>query len=258
MKRPLILITNDDGIHTPGIKHLAHAVKEFADVTVVAPQLDQSGVGVSLTTRAPLHIQPTPFSDGLPAFSVSGTPADCIKLGLRVVLKQVPDLVLSGINRGTNAGRNVFYSGTIGGVIEGVINDIPGIAFSSHDFHYDNFPELEKYVALVVKHILNHPLPIGTFLNVNFPASELGPVKGFKLTRQGKQYWAENPSMREHPVENRTYYWLGARIAEFEEHEESDITWLKRGYMTAVPVHVGELTDHNHLKLSKEAFEALH
>jgi 5'-nucleotidase len=258
MKKPLILITNDDGIHTPGIKHLAAAVKEFADVTVVAPQFDQSGVGVSITTRTPLHITPYPFYDGIPAYSVSGTPADCVKLALRVVLKKTPDLILSGINRGTNAGRNVFYSGTIGGVIEGIINEIPGIALSCHDLHYDNFALLETPITSVVTYVLNKPLPRGTLLNVNFPPSELGKIKGFKLTRQGKQYWAEDPKMREHPVENKNYYWMGARIAEFEEEEESDISWLKKGYMTAVPVHVGELTDHNHLKLSKTDFEALY
>ncbi len=257
MKRPQILITNDDGIYTPGIKHLASSVKEFADVTIVAPQLDQSGVGVSITTRTPLHIHPYPF-DGMTAYTVSGTPADCVKLGLRVVLKQPPDLILSGINRGTNAGRNVFYSGTIGGVIEGIINEIPGIAFSCHDLHYEKFADLETHVTAVVKHVLEHPLPKGTLLNVNFPSSELGKIKGFKLTRQGKQYWAEDPKMREHPVENKSYYWMGARIAEFEEHEESDIAWLKKGYMTAVPVHIGELTDHNHLINSKKAFESLY
>lgn len=256
-KRPSILVTNDDGINAPGIKHLWQALSSFADVTVVAPATEQSAVSLSITIRSPLHIEKTEWSSNVPVWSVSGTPADCVKLGLNVILEQAPDLILSGINRGTNSGRNVLYSGTVGGVIEGVMHNIPGIAFSCYDYHDPDYYRAEKYVPLVVQHVLKHPLPSGTFLNVNFPPKHLNGIKGFKLTRQGKEFWSENPDKREHPTQSNSYYWLGAKLAKFDENADSDVPLLQQGYLTAVPVHVGELTDHQHLNTHKSFFEQL-
>ncbi len=257
VKRPSILITNDDGIHAPGIKHLWQAISSFADVTVVAPATEQSAVSLSITIRNPLHIEKVTWPANVDVWSVSGTPADCVKLGLNVVLESPPDLILSGINRGTNAGRNVLYSGTVGGVIEGIMHNIPGIAFSCYDFHDPAYATAEKYIPLIVRHILQHPLPNGTFLNVNFPPKHLNEIKGIKLTRQGKEYWVENPDKREHPNQGNSYYWLGAKLAKFEEEADSDIPLLQQGYLTAVPVHVGELTDHHHLTAHRDHFEQL-
>ncbi|MBS4168821.1 5'/3'-nucleotidase SurE [Parachlamydia sp. AcF125] len=255
--RPFILVTNDDGIHAPGIKHLWQAISSFADVAVVAPSAEQSAVGLSITVRSPLHIEKITWPTNIPVWSVSGTPADCVKLGLNVILDRAPDLILSGINRGTNAGRNVLYSGTIGGVIEGIMRNIPGIAFSCYDSHDPAYSLAEQYVPLIVQHILQHPLPSGTFLNVNFPSKHFQEIKGIKLTRQGKEYWIENPDKREHPNQGHSYYWLGAKLAKFEEEADSDISLLQQGYLTAVPVHVGELTDHRHLTAHREHFERL-
>lgn len=257
VKRPSILVTNDDGIHAPGIKHLWQALASFADITVVAPAREQSAVGLSITVRDPLHIEKTTWPANIPVWSVSGTPADCVKLGLTVILQSPPDLILSGINRGTNAGRNVLYSGTVGGVIEGIMHDIPGIAFSCFDYHDAAYQMAEPYIPLIVQHILEHPLPIGTFLNVNFPPKHLEGIKGMKLARQGKEYWSENPDRREHPTQNNSYYWLGAKLAKFDEDADSDISLLQQGYLTAVPVHVGELTDHKHLLAHRDRFEQL-
>lgn len=257
LKRPSILVTNDDGIHAPGIKHLWQALSTFADVTVVAPATEQSAVSLSITIRNPLHIEKTEWPSNISVWSVSGTPADCVKLGLNVILKETPDLVLSGINRGTNAGRNVLYSGTVGGVIEGVMHNIPGVAFSCFDFHDPDYHRAEQYIPSIVQHVLKHPLPNGTFLNVNFPPKHLNGIKGFKLTRQGKEYWSENPDKREHPTQSSSYYWLGAKLAKFEEDADSDIPLLQQGYLTAVPVHVGELTDHQHLNAHRTYFEQL-
>jgi len=254
-KKPHILITNDDGILAPGIKHLWSALREIAEITVVAPLLEQSAAGLSITIRSPLRLESLDWPEGIKVWGVSGTPTDCVKLGLSVVVETRPDLIVSGINRGTNAGRNVLYSGTVAGVIEGVMNDIPGIAFSCSDFTHPDYQTAEKHIPKIVEYVLAHPLSKGTLLNVNFPSKDHTTIKGLKLTRQGKERWIENPDKRLHPMEGHTYYWLGAKIVECDEHEDSDISWLKKGYIAAVPVHVGELTDHLHLRERKIHFE---
>lgn len=257
MKKPKILITNDDGINAPGIKALWNALKEVAHVTVIAPSKEQSATSLSITLRDPLQIQKTHWENASHIYCVTGTPADCVKLGLGIILKEKPDFVVSGINRGTNAGRNTLYSGTVAGAIEGVLHDIPSIAFSCHDYHEPDYEYAANFVPKVIQHALEHPLPLGTLLNVNFPSKEFGEIKGFKMTRQGKQFWGEDPLERFHPVENHSYYWLGAKLLQFDEIDDCDITWLSKGYATAVPVQVGELTDHNHLAARKNSFEIL-
>lgn len=256
-KRPHILITNDDGINAPGIKHLWKALEKIATVTVVAPLVEQSAVGVSITIRQPLRIDKIDWHGLANVWGVNGTPADCVKLGLNILMKTPPDLIVSGINRGTNAGRNILYSGTVGGVIEGVMHDIPGVAFSCRDFVDPDYHTAEQYVPRIVSYILEHPLSTGTLLNVNFPGREHPEIKGLKLTRQGQEFWAENLDERRHPTEGHVYYWLGAKLMEYEEHHDSDIAWLKKGYATAVPVQVGELTDHLMLKDRKSHFEGI-
>ena len=256
-QRPHILITNDDGINAPGIRHLWQALAPIADLTIVAPHVEQSGVGLSITIRSPLRIEKAEWAKGTEAWSINGTPADCVKLALNVILEDKPDLIVSGINRGTNAGRNILYSGTVAGIIEGVMHEIPGVAFSCWDLFNPGFSEAAKYVPAIVNHVIEHPLPRGSLLNVNFPSYSGEFIKGFKMTRQGQEYWAENPDKRHHPTEGSAYYWLGSRLAEFEEEEDSDIAWLKQGYLTAVPIHINELTDHAHLRCSKAHFEKL-
>lgn len=255
--KPKILITNDDGIHAPGLKHLCNALKDYASISIVAPAQEQSAVGLSITIRNPLHIQKVEWAHHIQAWSVSGTPADCVKLGLKVILDEKPDFVISGINRGTNSGRNVLYSGTVGGAIESVMQDVPAIAFSCYDFKDTNYTSIEQFIPAIFMHTIEYKLPKGTLLNVNFPSHTVGPIQGFRMTRQGLQYWIEHPSKREHPAEGHFYYWLGARLAQFDEHEESDIKWLSKGYITAVPVHVRELTDHLHLAKAKDHFNNL-
>ncbi|MCB1111885.1 MAG: 5'/3'-nucleotidase SurE [Chlamydiales bacterium] len=255
--RPKILITNDDGIHAPGIRHLWQALRDFADLYVIAPASEQSAVGLSITIRNPLHIQKVDWGENAQAWSVSGTPADCVKLALSVILDSPPDIIVSGINRGSNAGRNILYSGTVAGAMEAVMHDIPGIAFSCRDYLEPGYHHVEQYIPSVVEYLLNNPLPRGTLLNVNFPENTHLGIKGFKMTRQGLELWGENPDQRHHPAEGSSYYWMGARIREFEEHADSDIRWLKNGYMTAVPIHIGELTHTEEFEKRKEAFDQL-
>jgi 5'-nucleotidase len=255
--KPRILITNDDGINAPGIRHLFSALKEIADVTVIAPAQEQSATSLSITLRNPLMVQKQHWDDQSQVYSVTGTPADCVKMGISVILDKEPDLIVSGINRGTNAGRNLLYSGTVAGCIEAALHGLPAIAFSCHDYWDTDYAVAEKHVPKILQHVLEHPLPTGTLLNVNFPSKELQGVKGYKMSRQGREYWRENPAERSHPAENHTYYWLGAKLATFDEHEESDVSWLRKGYITAVPVHVDELTDHEQVKTRRDHFERL-
>lgn len=256
-KKPHILITNDDGINAPGIRHLWESLRDYADLTVAAPHTEQSATSLSITLRAPLRIEKASWIDANRAFSVTGTPADCVKLGICILMDEKPDLVVSGINRGNNAGRNVLYSGTVAGAIESVLHGIPSIAFSCHDYWDTDYTLAKAHVPKIVEHVLKHPLPRGTLLNVNFPSQEFQTIKGYKLTRQGRQYWAEDPAERSHPAERHQYYWLGAKLVEFEEAADSDVHWLKQGYVTAVPLHIDELTDHRHLEERRECFEGL-
>lgn len=257
MSRLSILITNDDGLFAPGIRELWRVLSQIADVTVVAPIAEQSAVGLSITIRAPLKIETITWSEKVQVWGVSGTPADCVKLGLTVITKKQPDLIVSGINRGSNAGRNLLYSGTVAGAIEGVLHDIPSIAFSCCDFDSPNYKEAATHIPKIIDYVIAHPLNPGSLLNVSFPLKEHTQVKGYKLTRQGKEFWIENPDKRSHPTENHHYYWLGAQVRTYEEEEDCDISWLKKGYITAVPVHIGELTDHHHLANKKAHFEEI-
>ncbi|MCI0381971.1 MAG: 5'/3'-nucleotidase SurE [Chlamydiae bacterium] len=249
--KPNILLTNDDGIHAPGLMHLWKAVADFAKVTIVAPSVEKSGVGAALTLREPLSIDAISWEKNTHAWKITGTPVDCVRLATSLLLEKKPDLILSGINRGSNAGRNVLYSGTIGGIIEGAFRGIQGIAFSCEDYDNPQYQLTEKYLLKIVQHILNHPLTPGTILNVNFPHL---PIKGIKLARQGQGYWIENPEKRVNP-DGDPYYWQGGKWDEKNEHEESDVALLKQGYIAAVPIHVGEMTDHHFFKERKEHFE---
>ena len=255
-QRPKVLITNDDGINAPGIFHLWEALLPHADVTIVAPTSEQSGVSLSLTYRSPLMIQENQRFEQTPAWEVSGTPSDCVKMALRLLLDEKPDLVVSGINRGCNAGRNVLYSGTVGGAIEGTLQGISAIALSCRDSYDPHYHEAAAHVPALIDHILTHPLPEGTLLNVNFPyKKDSSASRGIKLARQGKGLWGESPEQRLHPGDGPPYYWMGAEFLEFPEDQESDIELLKQGYITAVPIQVSSLTDNRHYESHKNIFE---
>jgi 5'-nucleotidase len=253
-QRPLILVTNDDGVMAPGIRHLWNALKEFADLIVVAPIKDQSAVSLSITLREPLRVEKIHWPEGGTVYGVSGTPVDCVKLAFSAILERPPTLVVSGINRGTNSGRNILYSGTVGGAIESVMHGVPGAAFSCYEIADPDYAITERHIAKTVKYLLANPLPEGSMLNVNFPPKKHAEPKGFKMTRQGREFFAENPNKRTHPVEGHDYYWLGAKLVEFDEEDDCDISWLEKGYIAAVPVHIGELTDHKHLEKNRDHF----
>lgn len=253
--KPKILITNDDGIHARGLWHLWHALKDFADLKIVAPSSERSGAGLGLTLHQPLTIEPVKWEDHTSAWKVSGTPADCVRMAMSVILEETPDLIVSGVNRGSNSGRNVLYSGTIGGTIEGALRKIPGIAFSSEEDDDTKFADIEQYILSIVQHMLEHPLSPGTLLNVNFPYPHKH-IKGLRLARQGKGLWVENPDKQVHP-EGYTCYHQGGKWSEHPEHDDSDVALLRQGYVTAVPIHIDELTDHKFLLENKHKFLAI-
>lgn len=254
--QPYILLTNDDGVNAPGIKHLWKFLSSLMPVVVVAPMLEQSATGLSITIRRPLHIERVhwAFAEEAEVWAVHGTPADCVKLALSVILKSPPRFVLSGINRGGNAGRNILYSGTIAAVIEGMMHDIPGMALSAADFKETHYESVEPFLPQLLQYMQEKALPPGTFLNVNFPSRIHGGVKGMRLAVQGREFWLEDPEEREHPAEGNRYYWLGAKLARFDEHQESDIALLREGWATCVPIHITDLTHHHYVANQKDAF----
>lgn len=245
MTKPFLLLTNDDGIYAFGLRHLWEVVSEEFDVAIVAPKAEKSGCGLAITWDKPLIIQEISWGKKTSAWCLNGTPADCVKMGLGTLLSKKPNLIISGINHGSNAGRTALNSGTVGGVIEGALKGIPGIAFS---FVGDVEPPLEMtkpYILSLIHHLLKNPLPVGTILNVNFPES--GEIKGLRFARQGRARWVEKPDRRIHP-QGDPYYWLGGTWETKEEEPESDVFLLGQGYVTAVPIHIAELTDEEALQ----------
>ena len=173
-KRPLILVTNDDGINAKGLKELTKLVGMFGDVIVVAPEVGQSGMSHAITIKSPLILAKLPSSNGFSRYSCNGTPVDCVKLSLNKILDRKPDLIVSGINHGSNSSISVVYSGTMGATIEGCVNGIPSIGFSILDFKPDaDFSLAIKYAKPIIKNVLENGLPKDTCLNVNFPLTEI-------------------------------------------------------------------------------------
>lgn len=265
--RPHLLLSNDDGIHASGLRHLWKCLAPFYNITICAPMREQSAVGMAVTIRDPLRMEsliwrpehPSTSDSSTPSqqivWMVSGTPADCIKLALHAFFKDTPPtLILTGINRGSNAGRTALYSGTVAGAIEGALQGIPSIAFSCTEYERPDYAQAAEYIPEIVAYALAEPFTPRTVLNVNFPCLSSDKPKGFRLTRQGMEFWGENVISRKHPIEDQTYYWMGSRCVEFEEHEESDIALLQAGYITAVPLQVQDLTDHHFLEERKLSY----
>lgn len=252
-RKPNILITNDDGIDAEGIKTIWNALHKYANLTVIAPHTNLSSVSLCVSLKSPLSIHPATWENGAQVWKVNGTPADCIRLGMYKLMDEKPDLIISGINQGSNGGRTILYSGTVGAVIDGAIQGVPGVAFSCAQFHNINYGKLEKYILPVVQYLIENPLPKGDILNVNFPDTTI-EFKEFKMAKQGLGYWGDNLEERTHP-EGFSYFWMGGKESIHDEHEKSDISLLKEGFITAVPINVSDLTAHQTIDLAKESFE---
>lgn len=241
--RPRILVVNDDGIDAPGIRALIEVMKELGEVTVVAPDSPQSGMGHAITIAKPLRLDKVNLYEGVEMYKTSGTPVDCVKLAVNKVFKgQKPDLCVSGINHGLNNSINVIYSGTMSAAVEGAIESIPSIGFSLDDFTYDaDFSHCKKFIKVIASQVLAHGLQIGTLLNVNFPKGD--DIKGIKICRQANAKWAEEFDERLDP-HKRNYYWLTGVFQNYDQGEDTDVWALENGYVSVVPVQF-DMTAHH-------------
>lgn len=245
MKRPLILVTNDDGYMAPGITLLAELAQEFGDVVVLAPDGPQSAQSSALTVDVPVRVTLQESREGYRLYKTNGKPADCVKVALNKILPQRPDFIFSGINHGSNASLNVIYSGTMGAALEGAIVGIPAIGFSitSHSWDAD-FTEGISYIKTIMKQVVAEGLPQGVCLNVNIPDST---VKGIKVCRQSKGIWHKEFIENTDP-KGQEYYWLtGEYLNKEPEATDTDIWALDNGYISIVPIRC-DMTDYDYLR----------
>ena len=248
MASPLILVTNDDGISAPGIRTLIHAMNQLGDVVVVAPDSPQSGMGHAITLHESLRLKPMSIDAGPQTeYACSGTPVDCVKLAVHEVLKdRKPDLIVSGVNHGSNASVNVIYSGTMSAAVEGAMQGVPSIGFSLLDYRWDaDFRAVEPYLKQIAKDALDHGLPEGVCLNVNFPHADKAPYAGVRVARQALGYWKEAFEERMDPY-GKPYYWMRGDYHNPDGAEDTDIWALDRGFVSIVPT-MYDLTAHHAL-----------
>ena len=245
MKRPLVLVTNDDGINAPGIRTLISVVKNIGDVIVVAPDSPQSGMGHAITINSTLHSSKiTPKNSKIIEYSCSGTPADCVKLAINELMPRKPDLCVSGINHGSNSSINVIYSGTMSAAIEAGIEGVPAIGFSLLDYSWNaDFSHSKDFIRKITLNALNNGIPKGVVLNVNIPAVKKSDIKGVKICRQAKAYWVEEFDKRKNPL-GQEYYWLTGKFVNKDQGEDTDEWALKNNYISIVPVEF-DLTAHH-------------
>lgn len=248
-KKPLILVTNDDGITAPGIRTLIEVMNTLGDVYVVAPDSPQSGMGHAITINNTLYCDKVEVHKDQPQkeYSCSGTPADCVKLAVNEILKRKPDLCVSGINHGSNSSINVIYSGTMSAAVEAGTQGIPSIGFSLLDYSLEaDFEPVKKYVKQVAEQCLKNGMPKGVVLNVNFPKATAKEMKGLKVCRQANAHWIENFDKRTNPL-GRDYYWLTGEFVNEDKGEDTDEWALANNFVSVVPVQF-DLTAHHAIK----------
>lgn len=232
-----ILVTNDDGIEALGIKRLIIALKEIGEVYVVAPETEMSACGHGITVYRPIQVKKYNFLNNITAWSVAGTPADCVKLGITTLLDKKPDIVVSGINLGPNLGTDVLYSGTVSGAIEGVILGIPAIAISLDSHLTVDFSLAQKIALNLCKQMLNKDLAPDTLLNVNVPAIPEKQVKGYKITKLGERKYINTYDHRKDPRGN-DYYWLTGHVVQPNANDaDLDVVAIKNNYISVTPIH---------------------
>ncbi len=235
-KRPLIFVTNDDGIFSKGILSLIEAVKPFGELLVIAPDKPQSGMGHAITVNNILRLYPYMLFEGVKAFTCSGTPVDCVKLGMYELQGRKPDLVVSGINHGENTSTNVLYSGTMSAAVEGAIEGVPSVGFSLADFDANaDFEGAINIATRVIKSMLENKLPADTCLNVNIPKIPAGDIKGIKICRAARAFWDDSLDKRTDQYGN-PYYWLTGEFRNSDKGEDTDLWAMEHGYASIVPI----------------------
>lgn len=248
-QKPLIFISNDDGVSAKGINELIRFLRPLGDIVVMAPDSARSGNGCALSVTTPVFYELLSEEPGLKIYSCTGTPTDCVKLACNTVLDRNPDLIVGGINHGDNSGTNVHYSGTMGVAIEGCLKGIPSIGFSLCDHAPDaDFQPVEKYIQQIASTVLEHGLPVRTCLNVNFPCGE---IKGIKVCEQAVGQWTREWE----PCPRRgksNHYWLTGEFINLEpENEKSDNWALANGYVAITPTTV-DMTDYDFIDILRE------
>lgn len=251
MSLPLhILISNDDGIDAPGIFALVQEIRKIGEVTVVAPDKQQSAVGHAITMNYPLRAVPFRKNDDFFGYAVDGTPADAVKLGVRFLLKRKPDLLISGINHGSNTAINIIYSGTVSAATEGTILGIPSLAVSLATYQEADFSFAARFAARLAIVVVEKGLPDGTLLNVNVPAVSRSKIKGVLLTRQGKSSWEDTFDVRRDPA-NREYFWLTGKMNVTDTDPDTDQIAVRDHYISITPIHY-DLTDLQQLDVMRK------
>lgn len=251
MSLPTILVTNDDGVNAPGIRELIKQIRPLGNVVVIAPDSPQSAMGHAVTIQTPLRLHKIHEEENYAEYSCNGTPVDCVKLGQKVLLRKNPDLIVSGINHGSNASINVIYSGTMAAVIEGAMEEIPSIGFSLNDYSYHaDFSHCGKYIQKIAANVLLKKLPQGVCLNVNIPAVPAAEIMGIMVARQSKAFWDEDFDSRIDP-HHRDYYWLKGVFVNKDNGHDTDIWALENNYVSVVPVQI-DLTAYHAIDVLKK------
>ena len=245
---PLIFVTNDDGINAPGIRTLIDVMRGIGRVVVVAPDKPQSGTGHAITIQVPLRLKKINEEEGYEEYSCNGTPVDCVKLGFKVVLKGSPDILVSGINHGSNASINIIYSGTMAAVFEGAMSGVSSIGFSLLNYNHEaDFNPYRDYVKNITETVLAKNLPKGICLNVNIPCIKENEIRGIIACRQAGGTWEEDFDKRSDPA-GRNYYWLKGVFARMDHGEDTDEWALENNFISIVPVQF-DFTAHNAISL---------
>ena len=244
-----ILVSNDDGIDSLGIHALVKSLKEIADVTVVAPHNEQSAVGHAITMKIPLRVFNYYKNGDFFGYAVDGTPADCIKMGIRNIMKEPPDLVISGINQGSNTAINIIYSGTVSAAREAAIMDVPAVAISITNHAAKEYNFAVKLAKMLALKMINNKLPLGTLLNVNVPDVPENEIAGIILTKQGKSKWDDIYEKRIDPY-GRDYYWLTGNLLEVDTNPDIDQVAIRKNFVSITPIHF-DLTDYETFKNMK-------
>ncbi len=249
MNRPYILVTNDDGISAPGINALIIQLKKIGDIAVVAPDSERSAVGHAITLSDPIRVSNFSKNGLWEGYAISGTPADCVKIAVGALLKRRPNLVVSGINLGSNAGINVIYSGTVSAATEGTILGIPSIAISLTTYTDPIFDYAAKFAVKLSKIVLKRKLPEKTLLNVNVPNVPEEEIKGVQITRQGMANFAECFDKRIDP-RKRVYYWMDGKKEEIEMADDVDDEVIKKNMVSITPIKY-DLTNYESIESLK-------
>ena len=244
-EKPLILVTNDDGITAPGLRALIKIMNKIGDVVVVAPDSPQSGMGHAITIDNVLHCNPITIDHGPQLeYTCSGTPADCVKMAVSEILNKKPDLCVSGINHGPNSSINVIYSGTMSAAIEAGIEGVPAIGFSLCDYSWEaDFEQAGEHIKKIVSEAISNKMPQGVVLNVNIPKLTTSKIKGIKISRQARANWKEKFDKRTNPM-GKHYYWLTGEFELLDKGEDTDEWALANGYISVVPTQF-DLTAHH-------------